>query len=99
MKTFSRFLKVTVWLTLLGMISACTSARPVAENQKVVETITIKDPGSEEYVWEPPMVDQVEVPPGLDPEGHYYRPSHEEVVEIRQGRWVKKEPKDYQKEE
>jgi hypothetical protein len=36
---------------------------------------------------EEPMVDVVEVPPGLDPEGHYYRPAHEEVVEIRQGRW------------
>jgi uncharacterized lipoprotein YmbA len=33
------------------------------------------------------MVDMVEVPPGLDPEGIYYRPAHSEVVEIRQGRW------------
>ena len=44
-------------------------------------------PGVVEYSWEEPMVDVVEVPPGLDPEGHYYRPAHEEVVEIRQGRW------------
>ncbi len=44
-------------------------------------------PGAVEYTWEEPMVDVVEVPPGLDPEGHYYRPAHEEVVEIRQGRW------------
>jgi hypothetical protein len=33
------------------------------------------------------MVDVVEVPAGLDPDGIYWRPSHEEVVEIRQGRW------------
>ena len=39
------------------------------------------------HVWEEPMVDVVDVPPGLDPEGHYYRPAHQEVVEIRQGRW------------
>lgn len=39
------------------------------------------------HVWEEPMVDVVEVPPGLDPEGHYYRPAHQSVVEIRQGRW------------
>jgi hypothetical protein len=44
-------------------------------------------PGVVEYVWEEPMVDVVDVPPGLDPEGHYYRPAHQEVVEIRQGRW------------
>jgi hypothetical protein len=44
-------------------------------------------PGAVEYIWEEPMVDVVDVPPGLDPEGHYYRPGHQEVVEVRQGRW------------
>jgi len=44
-------------------------------------------PGAVEYIWEEPMVDVVDIPPGLDPEGHYYRPGHQEVVEIRQGRW------------
>ena len=43
--------------------------------------------GVVEYVWEEPMVDVVQVPPGLDAEGIYYRPAHNEVVEIRQGRW------------
>lgn len=43
--------------------------------------------GVVESVWEEPMVDVIEVPPGLDPEGTYYRPAHREVVEIRQGRW------------
>ncbi len=43
--------------------------------------------GVVEYVWEEPMVDVVDVPPGLDAEGVYYRPGHQEVVEIRQGRW------------
>jgi len=44
-------------------------------------------PGSVETIWEEPMVDVVEVPPGLDPQGIYYRPAHQAVVEIRQGRW------------
>ncbi len=39
------------------------------------------------HIWEEPMVDVIDVPPGLDPEGHYYRPAHQEVIEIRQGRW------------
>jgi len=63
----------------------------------VVRTETIEVPvdnsvarapeGAVEYVWEEPMVNVVEVPPGLDPEGHYYRPAHRAVQEIRQGRW------------
>ncbi len=44
-------------------------------------------PGTVETIWEEPMVDVIEVPPGLDPEGMYYRPAHQAVVEIRQGRW------------
>ena len=52
-------------------------------------------PGVREYVWEEPMVHNVEVPPGLDPEGIYYRPAHQEIIEIRQGRWqYYKEPGD-----
>lgn len=39
------------------------------------------------HIWEEPMVDVIDVPPGLDPEGNYYRPAHQAVVEIRQGKW------------
>ena len=46
-----------------------------------------RDPAAVEFVWEPPIIDVVDVPPGLDPEGTYYRPSHQEIYEIRQGRW------------
>jgi hypothetical protein len=44
-------------------------------------------PGQATLLWEEPMVDVLDVPPGLDPEGHYYRPAHKSIVEIRQGRW------------
>ncbi|MBN8547980.1 MAG: hypothetical protein J0M12_01555 [Deltaproteobacteria bacterium] len=57
------------------------------EVKEVVVASSSDVPGVVEYVWEEPMVDVVDVPPGLDPEGHYYRPAHSEVVEIRQGRW------------
>lgn len=43
--------------------------------------------GQAVLVWEEPMVDVIDIPPGLDPEGHYYRPAHKSIVEIRQGRW------------
>lgn len=52
-----------------------------------VEVPGEKPPGLVEYVWEEPMVDVVDVPPGLDPEGRYYRRGHQAVVEVRQGRW------------
>ena len=69
--------------------SACSSSTVPAEVSKptVVEYQVRDVPGAVEYVWEEPMVDVVDVPPGHDPEGHYYRPGHQEVVEIRQGRW------------
>lgn len=44
-------------------------------------------PGVELYTWEEPMVDVIEVPAGLDPQGIYYRPQHQQIIEIRQGRW------------
>lgn len=87
-----KILRYTSIITLLSL-TACSPKVQVVE-KVIVETHTVKDPGSVEYVWEPPMVDVVEVPPGLDPEGHYYRPAHEEVVEIRQGRWKYKKPVD-----
>lgn len=60
-----------------------TSAHTSHEAHTSVRTA----PGVVEYVWEEPMIDVIEVPPGLDPDGIYYRPAHQEVVEIRQGRW------------
>lgn len=69
--------------------SACSSnTAPTEVSKPTVVEYQVRDvPGAVEYVWEEPMVDVVDVPPGLDPEGHYYRPGHQEVVEIRQGRW------------
>ena len=70
-------------------VTGCSSSqrtevvKPVAPIEFQVRNV----PGVVEYVWEEPMVDVIDVPPGLDPEGHYYRPGHQEVVEIRQGRW------------
>jgi len=80
-------------LCVVAGLSACATSRG-----RVVTHDDVRDgaeiavaresiPGVVEYIWEEPMVDTVDVPPGLDPEGHYYRPAHQEVVEIKQGRW------------
>ncbi len=74
----------------LSVISGCA---PSANSPSTPESYSAGTPriasedGVVAGVWEPPIVDVIQVPPGLDPEGHYYRPAHDEVVEIRQGRW------------
>ena len=82
----------------LGTLTGCTTVyrnngAAMGDISAAFNDISI-DPGTSpaqrgvvESVWEEPMVDVVEVPPGLDSEGVYYRPAHREVVEIRQGRW------------
>jgi uncharacterized lipoprotein YmbA len=73
------------------LLCACSAQQPPKEivkiqTVKVMEPF-IPDPGAVEYIYEPPMVDVIDIPPGLDPEGIYYRPQHQQIVEIRQGRW------------
>lgn len=68
---------------------SCTQVTKEIVIQEPVRTA----PGVVEYVWEEPMVDVVEIPPGLDPDGVYYRPAHQSIVEIRQGRWKYYKPK------
>lgn len=84
--------RVVVIMGLMGLVGAhasgCSSRAPVEGSPPTVVEYRVKEPpGVVEYIWEEPMVDVVDVPPGLDPEGHYYRPGHQEVTEIRQGRW------------
>jgi hypothetical protein len=89
------FLKAALLITLAIAQSACFSAQSTTQTEEVVTVreTTRKIPGLVEYVWEEPMVDVVEVPPGLDAEGIYYIPPHQTVTEIRQGRYryLKKE--------
>lgn len=79
------------WLaSLAGSLTGCGCCgfdKVEVAKPQLVEYRVQDVPGAVEYIWEEPMVDVVDVPPGLDPEGHYYRPGHQEVVEIRQGRW------------
>ena len=79
-------------LIVVACLSGCSYFGFSSSRAQTQELIADKDhaqqaPGAVQYVWEEPMVDVVDVPPGLDPEGHYYRPAHQEVVEIRQGRY------------
>jgi hypothetical protein len=87
MKTFSaKALRVSAAMLVGAGVTAC-SKPPPPPPPSVIEYQVRNVPGVVESAWEEPMVDMVEVPPGLDPEGIYYRPAHSEVVEIRQGRW------------
>lgn len=102
-KTMSRLVVGLIGSTLL--LGGCSGniAHVFGKKEPEVKTVYKKvlvevpsqvPPGTVEYVWEEPMVDIVDVPPGLDPEGHYYRPAHKAVVEVRQGRWRHYSPKE-----
>ena len=74
-------------LLLAGLLlSTGCATKKIPEPPVVYEAQTLPA-GEVHNVWEEPMVDVIDIPPGLDPDGVYYRPGHKEVVEVRQGRW------------
>lgn len=91
-KIMSHYIKLSAILSVV-VFSGCTTMNPFVTTRTVYKEVPVQTgrvdtpPGVVEYVWEEPMVDVIDVPPGLDPEGRYYRPAHQSVVEIRQGRW------------
>lgn len=74
--------KIAVFVLTMSLIG-CARPEPIPSSPRP----DYAKEGIAPHVWEEPMVDVVDVPPGLDPEGHYYRPAHKSVVEIRQGKW------------
>ncbi len=91
MKAVEKYAKIFAVMLVAGSVVGCSSTRTRTEVKTEETTLACVDcgqtPGVVQYVWEEPMVDVIDVPPGLDPEGHYYRPAHKSIVEIRQGRW------------
>jgi hypothetical protein len=85
------FVYTSICTAILLIASGCTTTRVVRNaGTSYTEPAYSKNttpPGAYEYIWEEPMIDVIDVPPGLDPEGHYYRQGHQSVVEVRQGRW------------
>ncbi len=96
-------MKRKILLSLLSIslfsLTACSStvskSSQSLEIKRYDKTYSKEDPAVVDYIWEEPMTDVIQVPPGLDPEGIYYRPQHKEVIEIRQGKWqYYKKPKE-----
>jgi hypothetical protein len=86
-------------LIITGMLAAlalsgCMSQREIQAQEEAKRPIVVKEnkvPGTVDHYWVEPMHDVVQVPAQLDPTGTYYRPSHNEVVEIRPERFEKVE--------
>lgn len=77
-----------LFILVVALCTACSSHQETVSGPIIAEQVNVTpDPGAVEFIYEPPMVDVIDIPPGYDPEGTYYRPAHQEVVEIRQGRW------------
>ena len=95
MVTYKKYVNLSALGLAIMLCTGCASQRMPSNDYQPTEVVTVVTdqstartaPGIVEYVWEEPMTDVVDVPPGLDPEGHYYRPGHQEIREIRQGRW------------
>lgn len=88
MKAFNNLRLLLIIPTVFSGSVGCTSLFRREIQTVVVEHEYPKYPeGTVDYVWEEPTRDVVDVPPGLDPEGHYYRPGHQEVVESLPGRY------------
>jgi uncharacterized lipoprotein YmbA len=80
-------LRGSVAVVVLAAVTGCSSSKTQVVKVEPDLAQARNIPGVVEYIWEEPMVDVIDVPPGLDPEGIYWRPGHQQVVEIRQGRW------------
>jgi hypothetical protein len=78
---------IITFSALVGLLTGCSTAPAQIVVEPSVNHEALARDGIAPHIWEEPMVDVIDVPPGTDPEGHYYRPAHQEVVEIRQGRW------------
>jgi len=74
-------------ISLILILAGCTPQPVVMPESAGIDHEALARDGIAPHIWEEPMVDVIDVPPGTDPEGHYYRPAHQEVVEIRQGKW------------
>ena len=86
-------------VTVAGFLSGCTTTHTTKRVEPVMVPVAASEvrqpgqsphqpaPGVVEMAWEEPMVDVVDVPPGLDPEGVYYRPAHRAAIQVRGGRW------------
>lgn len=72
----------------IGLTSCTTQTASLSEAELKEPVVVMENPvpGTVNEFWVEPMYDTVKVPAKLDPTGTYYRPSHNTVVEIRNGR-------------
>lgn len=74
---------------LILFLEGCYSA---SSQSSISQPVIIGKPaqvpnGVLRYCWEEPIVKAEHVGPGLDLDGHWYRPDHTQVREVRMGRW------------
>lgn len=85
---------LTVGLILMLSLNCCSGSNteiPLRAQEIPLDVPENPVPGTVTNLWAEPMVNQIEVPGQLDPNGIYYRPPHQAIVEIRQGRYQKEE--------
>ena len=88
-----QFMKMSKMLFCLGLLIPLLTtgcALLLIQKEDAVEKVFVEPEAPEgvvRYCWEEPIVDQEKVDAGLDTEGHWYRPGHIAIREVRMGRW------------
>ena len=86
------FLFIPCLALLVASCSASEKGRIPLEAEKVYVAAPENNvPGTVNKLWVEPIVQTVEVPAQLDPNGVYYRPAHNELVEIRPGKYQRQQ--------
>lgn len=80
---------VVFFMVILSACSTPPQGIPMKAVEVQAEAYENKVPGTVDRVWQEPMYNQVQVPAQLDPNGVYYRPSHNALVEIRKDKFQK----------
>ncbi len=78
-------------ILLLASCSKNTNEIPLRAREIPLNVTENPVPGTVNKLWKEPMYNQVQVPAQLDPNGIYYRPAHNTIVEIRKDKFQKVE--------
>lgn len=88
-------------IAAIAMLTGCSTTTPEPEPVVIAQTPTINSPeirvekrpslqlpeGVVRYCWEEPIVKIERQNPGITQTGHWYKPAHVSVREIRSGKW------------
>ena len=90
-KAAAASINIFLLVLVLFSFSSCTKKDPGLVDPETRQIVFDKPapipPGVVRYCWEEPMVAFEPNGPGIDTDGHWYKPAYTAVREVKQGRW------------